>query len=738
MKLRPSILALSAALFASGAYPLSLGGSLGNVVLGRPLDLRFQVHPEPGAADEALCLSSTVLQGDESGFHTASSVEPLSRAAGKSIWVRVRTTAPVQEPVVTVRLSAGCASPLQRSYTFLVDLPADSAPQDSSRSVQPLDVTALARAQARRNAAAALPAAAPPQQAPHFSAPYPASTTAPVRRPAKVKVEKKRPPAPEVANDAATAGATPPVTATTDSGRLLMQPLEGIAKAAPSIATTAAGIGPATTAITADPATSAAPTAAPFAPSPQEWQQLKADMVLLRKQIEQLQALQANNQLLQQQLLQVQQERFPATVVYVLLGSLLAALAGAAALWRRNQNAESTGEPAPTKYAATHWTTAVAQPPAVEEAPDPAPAAIPAATDFVEPATTPATASASLAPSMLADVVLPIPSVQVPTLAALEASDSETESATSALEWPTPHRQIIQPEAIFDLQQQAEFFISVGENEQAIDVMKKHIAENETSSPLAYLELLRLYHSLGRTEDFNQLRAVFHQHFNANVPAFSVFNQTGRSLLGYADTLAQIEAIWSDAAVLKLLEDCLFHRSTAQPVFDLQAYDDLMLLYAIAQTTPATSRGMLPPRRRTTPLEDEVDGVAPSTMPAVLAAPVVSTSPTVDEHAQGLSMDDFSWLPGQTLDTSLAPSAVVPAQTVAPAPKPTSISSPELAAALAKSTPEKPRMLLDGDEAPFDFTLPADLEEELKALAANPVPPKKPLSFDSSHPFNTP
>lgn len=735
MKLRPSIFALSAALFASGAYPLSLGGSLGNVVLGRPLDLRFQIHPEPGANDEALCLSSTVLQGDESGFHTASSAELLPHSVGKSTWVRVRTTAPIQEPVITVRLSAGCTAQLQRSYTFLVDLPADSATQDSSRSVRPLDVTALARAQARRNATAAVPTAGPQPPAPDFSAPYPAST-APVRRPVKVKVEKKRPPAPEVTSDTATAGATPAVTAHTDSGRLLMQPLDGVAKEPPTAPALAA----------TDPATSAAPPAAPFAPSPQEWQQLKAEMGLLRSQVEQLQALQANNQQLQQQLLQLQQERFPATVVYLLLGSLLAALAGAAVLWRRNQTLTASE---PSQPITPHWADIVQRPTPAEPSPTsaatPAPTA-PAAptTDFIEaaaPAVPVITPDAEPSTALTDDAVpLPMPSVQVPTLAALQASDSEAESATSALEWPTTHRQIIQPEAIFDLQQQAEFFISVGENEQAINVMQKHIAENEASSPLAYLELLRLYHSLGRMEDFNQLRAVFHQHFNANVPAFSVFNQTGRSLLGYADTLAQIEAIWSDTAVLKLLEDCLFHRSAAQPVFDLQAYDDLMLLYAIAQTTPATSRGMLPPRRRTTPLEDEVDGVttiAPA-VSVVLASPVLPPGPTADERAQGLSMDDFSWLPGQTLDTSLAPSALASAQTAAPASKPTAISSPELAAALAKSAPEKPRMLLDGDESPFDFTLPADLEEELKALAANPAPPKKSLSFDASQPFHTP
>lgn len=296
-------------------------------------------------------------------------------------------------------------------------------------------------------------------------------------------------------------------------------------------------------------------------------------------------------------------------------------------------------------------------------------------------------------------------------------------------------RQLINPEAIFDLQQQAEFFVSVGENEQAIGVMKKHIAENDTSSPLAYLELLRLYHSLGRTEDFSQLRAEFHQHFNAQVPAFAQFHQAGRSLLSYTETLAQIEAQWSQQEVLQALERCLFQRSETMPVFDLNAYDDLMLLYAIAQTTPAHARGLPPPRERTTPLKDEVDAmeaideiqaavpaVLPSSAPVLAAEPMLVAVPPAPQDA-GLSMDDFSWLPGQSLETAANPPA--PASANAPAPVAASttaaISSPELAAALAKpAAPERQRIILDGEEFSMDFNLPADLEEEIAALSRPP------------------
>jgi len=166
-----------------------------------------------------------------------------------------------------------------------------------------------------------------------------------------------------------------------------------------------------------------------------------------------------------------------------------------------------------------------------------------------------------------------------------------------------PALHVVHPEDLFDLQQQAEFFISVGEHDQAIAILTRHINENHAASPWAYLELLRLYRSLSRVGPFNQLRTQFQQHFNAQVPEFAAFHTENRHLLDYPEVLAGIEALWSDDSVLALLESLLFCRHAgdgAQP-FDLCAYDDLLMLYAIARTTPASARGVPPPRQRTTP-----------------------------------------------------------------------------------------------------------------------------------------
>lgn len=216
------------------------------------------------------------------------------------------------------------------------------------------------------------------------------------------------------------------------------------------------------------------------------------------------------------------------------------------------------------------------------------------------------------------------------------------------------------PEDLFDIQQQADFFVSVGEHDQAIGVLKRHIAEHGETSPFAYLELLRLYHTLSRVDSFNQLRAQFQAQFNAQVPEFSSFHRTGLTLESYTEALAAIEAEWSSPEVLDTLEGCLFRRgedAIASP-FDLAAYDDLLLLLAIAQTTPASARGAPPPRTRTTPLTPPPLEIEPEPeLPSASAFGVDSLSARREQELQSLDSlsAGFSW---ESIPAPLAPKPI--------------------------------------------------------------------------------
>ena len=104
-----------AAATQSGA--LSLGNTQGSVQLGAPIDLVFQVQPDAGQTPDNSCIAADIWMGDTA--LGGNSVVLTTQAKS----VRVRSTQPVYEPLVTVKLRAGCSAAVSRSYTFFADPP---------------------------------------------------------------------------------------------------------------------------------------------------------------------------------------------------------------------------------------------------------------------------------------------------------------------------------------------------------------------------------------------------------------------------------------------------------------------------------------------------------------------------------------------------------------------------------------------------------------------------------------
>ncbi len=123
---------------ATGVWALSLGGSRGAVVLGAPLDLSFDVQPDPGTDIASACVTARIMAGETAIGDGRVRVTPLPDMRGRPPAVRVQAAIAVDEPVVTVTLSAGCTGKVTRTYTFLTELP-NAAP----RSGAPVDVSQL-------------------------------------------------------------------------------------------------------------------------------------------------------------------------------------------------------------------------------------------------------------------------------------------------------------------------------------------------------------------------------------------------------------------------------------------------------------------------------------------------------------------------------------------------------------------------------------------------------------------
>jgi len=158
---------------------------------------------------------------------------------------------------------------------------------------------------------------------------------------------------------------------------------------------------------------------------------------------------------------------------------------------------------------------------------------------------------------------------------------------------PEPVREL-SVEELIDLEQQAEFFIVLGQDEAAIELLMSHVRSDGGISPLPYLKLLEIYRRRGENEAYERIRDRFNRRFNAYAPDWDADLQQGRSLVDYPDTVARLQELWSaPTRVMDTLDASLFRRNKSDETFDLPAYRELLFLYSIARDL-AEHGGMAP------------------------------------------------------------------------------------------------------------------------------------------------
>lgn len=621
VKLRDLLVLLSGVAAASQVSALSLGNSQGNVQLGSPMDLVFQLKPDAGHTAETSCVAADILMGDV----------PLARGdftlvpQGNS--VRVQTTIPVNEPLLAVKLSAGCSATMTRSYTFFADPPGSMA-----ASVQPIDLSKF-------QAAAPLPAALVAGSAGASTATRAAATP---RRPAKHAVN------PRAAQDnSLPAYFVPSMVASADTVDI-PAPEETPAKSASQPAAVPSGTADAQAADTDAVADAAAvgTGAAAAAPLPDtvpeaESPIAEATQVLLQANTERIDALEGQllalkKQLtsnlteistLQRQLVEAQNAGLPVWV-HAALGLLALALACIAWLLQRlrQERLKTQNDWANTVLAVENSasltrvdTDSAAVHTGKGQLPS-APVTSPVAAAKAEPVAKPVASVAAASLHTRDSVPQAQALTQFPDTAFAESSIQPPSLAPATM---FPLTEVLTAQALFDVQEQAEFYASIGENDQAIEILQAHIAEHENSSPLAYVELLQLLFRLGRMDAYEEVRQQFQKHFNVHIPDFLGFSRKGCDLWSaHPDVLAQIEALWPTDEVQELLRNLILRKNEAAQRFDLAAFDELLMLYNVAKSTPAASRGAMHGRRRTAPSEAPLPEIAPEVTPVQTVPPL--------------------------------------------------------------------------------------------------------------------
>lgn len=570
--------------FAVPSLALTLGQPQGAVWIGRPLDLVVPLTLADGEGGDSLCAEAEMVQGGvrADDRRVTVSLEPGGRPGQTRI--HIRSTMPIEEPVVQVTVRAGCQASSSRQFVLLADMPVEltaapvlpGASGASSSGTTDASVTRSNRRPQRATgdgSGSSTPAAsptAPPQRA---ATPRPRPAASAERGEARAPAARATPPARRsapttparapvpAAPPAATAAAptVPPAGSPSASGgaRLQLDLLDPSAARNPALAASAAAAAGAP-----DPAVSAALAAASAAANAEELQRANERMKALEATLAALREQSAQNQRLllemRTELAEARDSRYRNPLVYALCVLLLLALIGLFMLWRV---ARRTTGPA-------WWGDTTGK--------DDGPSLPP-----VSAALSTGLAGASVAERSATPKTGPFGTPLV-------AADTEDESPDTLPPLPedesAPAR-YVNTEELFDVQQQSDFFLSLGQHEQAIAVLSEHIADNPETSALAYLDLLRIYHALDRRDDYARVGQEFERAFNASVPDFEHFSEVGHGLEHYRSTLARIEAQWPRQGTLALIEELVFRKpgTRGDESFDLAAYRELLLLYSVAK-----------------------------------------------------------------------------------------------------------------------------------------------------------
>jgi hypothetical protein len=549
------------------AHGQSLGTPVAQVVLGRPLDMSMPVRFASDASDNE-CVQADVFYGETR--LQANAVRATVSGPADQRRIRVESDTPIDEPIVTVSVRAGCRNTITRNYTLLPEYPSERL------------LAAIEARTAMANAAPAIPLK---------MAPVAAAPTSPRKAAAPHSVVVARAAAPEAP---ARSVRTPHRQAVVAKGpRLKLEPIDlsdtpqqdKLLRVSSTLADPAGDPSRRATAALLWQAINADPqevlrTSAMIQKLEQDLAQLRqasnqtrAEMAALRQRLDQAQPWYLSPRFMQ------------------LLALLVVASAGAAGfLWWRTRGLRGFAEPwyVPHEepvHAAVE--PAVAKEEVVALEPEPA-APVAAEPPVVKPVPVPERA--------------PVEAAAAPQAGPIDFEIPAGMQAAAAAK-PAPARDrtdgVLRVETLAATFEEVEFLSSLGLGSDAMDILKTYLQDSASPSPLAYLELMRLCEQAEDPAAVATVRRRYAQAFGVEAPRLAQITAEG-GLDAHQDLSDRITRAWGQGDALEVIEQALFRVPTPAAPITLQAGRDLLALYDLALTratdvTPATGDAPLAP-----------------------------------------------------------------------------------------------------------------------------------------------
>jgi pilus assembly protein FimV len=568
------------------AWSLGLGQPESQAVLGDTLSVTVPLRLEAGETITQECVSAEVNFGDDP-LPSGSVVLELQPAetvtAGMAGRLVLRTKDLINEPVVSVQVSAGCQARISRRFVVLADppghVPMVRSPQLGAVQLPPIDSVAQR---------------APPEptrktsQANGLSGRTGASSS---KRASEVASARKK-----------AVRQSQRVKPVSGGPRLALDPVDADALVQPSLRSSGMTLSPIEAAGAASDVQVRREAAAAL------WRALNATPeVMLRQQqhVEELekrlQAVQRSGEQTQQSIaaLQARMQTLekPSRFEWgwphfaALLAALLAVIAALGWLlhgWGLRKGRQQSS---------TWWSPETGHQPLVA----------PRTEDTVSKSHLNSGHDEVLGPIPRPDSDDHIPPVQAvaaeiaPLSESREKSVVAVEASTRSIE--SEPVKTVSVEELIDLEQQAEFFIVLGQDDAAVDLLEAHMGGHTQQIPWPYLKLMEIYRRMGLRADYERVQRRFNDQFNGHAPTWESDMEQGCSLVDYPGVIERLQALWAEPArAMDVLEMSLVHLGPDADAFDLPAYRELLFLYGVARDLADRAERRDPPTTDIAPL----------------------------------------------------------------------------------------------------------------------------------------
>lgn len=588
-------------LFSTYSFALTLGRVKGVALLGKELDLSVLVQ---FAADEDMsgaCFGADLSYGDVPVEGSRVTVSTQAGSQAHTQMVRVQSVMPVNDALVNLNLRTACGAKASRRYVLLSEVASELA------NTEPVP-----QAAAVGKSAATLPAAVKADAAAAKPRPSSASTVPPARSKAK--------PQNAAVGSGVSSGGNAATTAADKSTKSRVEVsaavLEDLQKRVDDIAKWQSS-----------------------SPSAEDLQKNDAQAKALEAGIRDLQLVSSKNQqsiqLVAAAVEDAASRSYGSTLVYLLGALLLVCLAALVLLMKRMRTGDNTSAPwwtagderVPSASAAGRAPVATEAGRKQASVPAPLVSEKPPATPVV-PATASLVSHLTRAEDSGFDALSTVVTEHNTAPQPIAAVSQEKPRAAKADFAPSGHGTLraINTREMLDVRQQADFFMALGQHDEAVRLLESNILGSADANPLVYLDLLKILHTLSRRPDFERYREEFNLQFTGRIPEYADFLMEGNGLEAYEDICHQIIVLWPTEYTIDFIEQCLVRMPEDDPEqgIDLEAFKDLLLLYGVLKRLDQFYDSSMAPFSASRPANSQL-----GTVDAVLAEEGVAPLPTL-------------------------------------------------------------------------------------------------------------